>query len=59
VLIRRVQHGTQSQQGDRWVERILSIVETCRLQGRCTLQYLIDAATAAHHGRPVPSPLPP
>lgn len=59
VLIRRVQHGTQSQQGDRWVERILSIVETCRLQGRSTLQYLIDAATAAHHGRPVPSPLPP
>jgi transposase len=59
VLIRRVQHGTQSEQGDRWVERILSIVETCRLQGRSALQYLIDAATAAHHGRPAPSPLPP
>lgn len=58
VLIRRVQHATQSEDGDRRVERILSIVETRRLQGRSTLQYLIDAATAAHHGKPAPSPLP-
>lgn len=58
VIMRKVQGGTQSAQGERWVERILSITETCRLQGRSKLAYLIDAATAAHHGQPAPSLLP-
>jgi len=59
VIMRKVQLGTQSEQGNRWVERILSIRETLRLQDRPVLDYLIDAATAAHHGQPAPSPLPP
>lgn len=59
VLMRRIQGGTQSEQGNRWVERILSIRETLRLQDRPVLDYLIRAATAAHHGQPAPSPLPP
>ena len=58
VLLRRIQGGTQSEQGKRWVERILSIRETLRLQDRSVLDYLIEAATAAHHGQPAPSPLP-
>jgi transposase len=57
--MRKVQLGTQSEHGNRWVERILSIRETMRLQDRPVLDYLIQAATAAHHGRAVPSPLPP
>ena len=59
VIMRKVQLGTQSEQGNRWVERILSIRETLRLQDCPVLDYLIDAATAAHHGQPAPSPLPP
>jgi transposase len=59
VLMRKVQLGTQSEQGSRWVERILSVRETLRLQDRPVLDYLIQAATAAHHGRLAPSPLPP
>jgi len=61
VIMRKIQGGTQSEQGDHWIERILSVTETCRLQGRSKLAYLIDAATAAHHGQPAPSllPLPP
>lgn len=59
VILRRVQGGTQSDQGSRWIERILSIRETMRLQHRPVLDYLINAATAAHHGQPAPSPLPP
>jgi transposase len=59
VLMRRIQGGTQSEQGNRWVERILSIRETLRLQDRSVLDYPIEAATATHHGRLVPSPLPP
>ncbi len=57
VILRRVQGGTQSDQGSRWIERILSIRETMRLRDRPVLDYLIQAATAARHGLPVPSPL--
>jgi transposase len=58
VIMRRVQLGTQSEHGNRWVERILSIRETLRLQDRSVLDYLIGAATDARHGQPVPSILP-
>jgi transposase len=57
VIIRRVQGGTQSDHGSRWVERILSIRETMRLQNRPVLDYLIQVATAVRHGQPAPSPL--
>ena len=59
VLMRKVQNGTQSEQGSRWVERILSVRETLRLQDRPVLDFLIQAASAAHHGRAAPSLLPP
>jgi transposase len=58
VIMRKTQLGTQSEHGNRWIERILSIRETCRLQGRSALAYLTAAATAAHHGQPAPSLLP-
>ena len=58
VIMRRIQGGTQSEQGNRWVERILSVRETLRLQDRPALDYLIRAATAAHHRQPAPSILP-
>jgi transposase len=58
VLMRRIQGGTQSDQGSRWVERIQSVRETCRLQGRPVLGWLIQAASAAHHGLPIPTLLP-
>jgi hypothetical protein len=34
VLMRRLQGGTQSDRGNRWIERIQSVRETCRLQDR-------------------------
>ncbi|MGZ6693466.1 MAG: IS66 family transposase, partial [Solirubrobacteraceae bacterium] len=55
VLLRKIQLGTQSQNGNRWIERICTARETCRLQGRSVLGYLQDAATAAHHRQPIPS----
>lgn len=54
MLMRRLQGAPQSERGSRWVERIQSIRETCRLQERSVLQWLIDAVTAAYHGRPSP-----
>jgi transposase len=58
VLMRKLQGGTQSERGSRWVERIQSVRETCRLQDRPVLAWLTHAATAAHHGRAVPTLLP-
>jgi transposase len=58
VIMRRVQHGTQSEQGNRWIERIQSVRETLRLQDRPVLDYLIQAATAARSGQSLPSILP-
>ncbi len=59
VIMRKVQLGTQSQEGNRWIERICSVRETCRLQERSVLSYLVEAATARHNAQPVPSLVPP
>jgi transposase len=58
VILRRISGGSQSERGNRWTERILSIVETCRKQGIPVYQYLIDAITAFTHGRPIPTLVP-
>ena len=55
VLLRKIRLGTQSEKGNRWIERVCTARETCRLQGRSVLGYLQDAATAAHHCQPIPS----
>ncbi len=59
VIMRKTQLGTQSERGSRWIERICSVRETCRLQGRSPLAYLIQAAAATHGGSPAPSLVPP
>ena len=41
--------GTASTKGTRWVERILSLKETCRLQARSTYNVLVDAVTRLFH----------
>ncbi len=45
VLWRKRSQGTNSEKGCRWVERILSLRQTCRLQGRSTFNTLVDAFT--------------
>lgn len=58
VLMRKIQGGTQSDKGSRWIERIQSVRETCRLQRRSVYDWLTQAATAAHNGHPIPTLLP-
>jgi transposase len=58
VILRRISGGTQSERGNRLIERILSTIETCRRQGRSTSEYLHDAIDASLHGRPIPSLVP-
>jgi len=43
VLWRKRSLGTQSEKGNRWVESILSLVETCRIKGMRTFDILCNA----------------
>ena len=47
VIWRKRSLGTASERGNRWVERILSLRQTCRIQGRRTFPVLVEAMTAA------------
>jgi transposase len=40
VMWRKTSHGTDSEVGSRFVENILTVVATCRQQGRSVLEYL-------------------
>ena len=51
VLWRKRSQGTASTKGNRWVERILSLRETCRLRTRSTYEVLVDAMTSLFAGR--------
>jgi hypothetical protein len=51
VLWRKRSQGTANSKGNRWVERILSLKETCRLQARSTYTVLVDAVTRFFHGQ--------
>jgi transposase len=55
VLWRKSSFGCTSAAGCRFVERLLTVVQTRRLQGRSVLRYLYEALVAHRSGRPVPS----
>lgn len=55
VLWRRRSFGCTSAAGCRFVERILTVVQTCRLQAKSTLSYLHDALVAHRAGQTCPS----
>ncbi len=51
VIWRKLSFGTQSERGSRFVERMLTVIETCRQQSRNTCDFLtttIEAHFAAH-----------
>jgi transposase len=58
VIYRKLSGGTDSETGSRFVERILSVVATCRQQGLNMLDYLTRCYRARLEGRPAPSLLP-
>jgi transposase len=59
VLWRKKCFGTRGPKGSTFVERILTVVATCRLQGRSALEFLTEACLAAVKKEPAPSLLPP
>ncbi len=58
VIYRKLSFGNQSEEGARFVERMLSVAHTCRLQKRSLFNYLIDAFEARARGQPAPSLVP-
>jgi len=58
VIYRKLSFGTQSESGSRFVERMLTVSETCRLQERSAYNYLIEAVTAHFSKQTPPSLLP-
>ena len=52
VLWRKGSFGCTSEGGCRFVERILTVVQTLRLQGRPVLTYLQEALCTASQGSP-------
>jgi transposase len=55
VLWRKTSGGTDSPQGSRFVERVLTVVHTCRRQGQKVLDYLCACIAARRHGATPPS----
>jgi transposase len=55
VIYRKLSGGTESETGSRFVERMLSVVATCRQQGINMLDYLTRCYQARLEGRPAPS----
>jgi transposase len=54
VLWRKTSGGTDSPRGSRFVERVLSVIDTCRKQGKNALEYLCGCVHAWRHGRAPP-----
>jgi len=55
VIYRKLSLGSQSHQGERTVERLLSASVTCRLQRRSLFAYLCDVLSAKIRGDPIPA----
>lgn len=55
VIDRRITQGTRSDEGQRWCERIWSVVATCARQGRSAYDFILQAVQAHFQGRPAPS----
>jgi transposase len=58
VLDRLVTQGTRSEVGNRWCERIWTVIATCVQQGRSVFDYLYAAVEAWFHQSEAPSLLP-
>jgi transposase len=58
VIDRRITQGTRGERGDRWCERIWTVMATCSQQGRSVFEYLEAAVTAWFDGEEAPTLLP-
>jgi transposase len=50
VLWRKRSQGTCREKGKSWVERVLSLRQTCRIRGRPTFPLLVDVVSCLFKG---------
>lgn len=55
VLWRSICFGSKSEVGERFTERMLSVIGTCRMQRVNPFEFLSDLMTASFSGKPVPA----
>jgi transposase len=58
VIDRHITQGTRGETGQRWSERMWTVIATCVRQGRSVLDYLRQAVQAHWQGAEAPSLLP-
>jgi transposase len=58
VIDRKVTQGTRGAAGQRWCERVWTLLATCAQQARSAFRFLVDSLTAHFHRQPAPSLLP-
>ena len=58
VIDRLITQGTRSEKGNRWCERIWTVIATCTQQGRSVFEYLEAAVGAWFAGTEPPLLLP-
>jgi transposase len=55
VLWRKQTAGTRSERGDRYAERVMTVVHTLRKQGRHVLSFLEQACAQSLRAKPIPA----
>jgi hypothetical protein len=55
AIHRRLTQGTRSPAGQRWCERIFTVISTCQQQDRSIFAFLCDTVTTHLHNQPQPS----
>jgi len=55
VLIRKITYGNRSAKGEVALARLLTVTQTCKLQQRSVLGYLLTAVHCYRHRQPTPS----
>jgi transposase len=54
VLWRKRSFGTQSERGERFAERVMTVVRTARKQGKAVLDFMLRSIRACIEGTPAP-----
>ena len=55
AIHRRITQGTRGEPGQRWCERIFTVIGTCQQQNRSVFNFICEAVTAHFRGEPGPS----
>ena len=58
VIDRRITQGSRSETGQRWLERIWTVIATCTQQGHSVFEFLLEAVRAHFNGEPAPTLVP-